>query len=239
MADKVAVYAGTENIYPQMYTALKSLLLNNQMDRVYLLIETDSFPYDVPDFVTLINVAEQPWFKPGSPNFKNRYSYMTLMRCVLGELFEKEERILWLDCDTIVNDDISDLFNINMNGYMYAAVMEPGKSKDIFRYVNAGVLLCNLELLRLTAKELEMVHFLNTFQFPWLDQDVINLLCQGRIRLIGSEYNTNHFTMECLRPKIIHYAAIKDYTNEWAYKKYEAMELPIKHETEDVDNDDR
>ena len=32
MADRIAVYAGTRNIYEQMYTSLKSLLLNNDMD---------------------------------------------------------------------------------------------------------------------------------------------------------------------------------------------------------------
>ena len=39
MSDKVAVYAGTRNVYPQMYTSLKSLLTNTKMDRVYLMIE--------------------------------------------------------------------------------------------------------------------------------------------------------------------------------------------------------
>ena len=113
-----------------------------------------------------------------------------------------------------------------MNGYYYAGVMEPNKSKDIFRYINVGVLMCNLELLRAMCKEQEMIAFLNVCKFGWVDQEVINLLCQGRIRLIESIYNANNYTMACLRPKIIHYAAIKNYMNDWAYLKYEAVDMP-------------
>ena len=33
--DKVVVYAGTRNVYDPMYVSLKSLLINNKIDRVY------------------------------------------------------------------------------------------------------------------------------------------------------------------------------------------------------------
>ena len=227
MNDKVVVYAGTKNVYPQMYTSLKSLLLNNQIDRVYLLIEDDEFPYPIPENVHPFNVTEQEFFPAGSANFQNPWSYMTMLRCVLGLLLPDETEVLWLDIDTIIDDDITDLFSLNMNGYYYAGVMEPGKSKDVFRYINAGVLLCNLDFLRPMHKEQEMMAFLNSYKLRFLDQDIINLLCQGRIRLIDSEYNSNDFVMPCTRPRIIHYAAKKDYLEDSLYKKYEQMELPL------------
>ena len=224
--DKVAVYAGTRNLYEQMNVALKSLLVNTQMDRVYLMIEDDEFPFPVPENVHPVNVSEQDYFLPGSPNYNSPWSYMTMLRCALATMLPDEKKVLWLDCDTIVNDDISDLFEMDGNGYYYAGVIEPAKSKDIFRYINAGVLLCNLELLRGMCKEQEMIAFLNVCKLPWVDQDIINLLCQGRIRVIESIYNSNAFTMPCIRPKIIHYAAVKDFKNDWAYKQYAEMELP-------------
>lgn len=227
MSDKVAVYAGTRNIYDQMYVCLKSLLLNNPMDRVYLLIEDDSYPFPIPDNVFTVNVSEQGFFSKNSPNYSNPWSYMTMMRCVLSEMLAKEDRVLWLDCDTIVIDDITDLFDLNMDGYFYAGALEPGKSKDVFRYINAGVLLCNLALLRKTVQEQMMVAFLNAYKFGWCDQDIINLLNQLRIRIIGSEYNQNAFTLPCSRPRIIHYAAVKDFKNDWAYKKFEQIDLPL------------
>lgn len=228
MAEKVAVYAGTRAVYPQMYTSLKSLLMNTEMDKVYLLIEDDAFPYPIPNNVMMANAKDQLFFPPESPNFSTPYSYMELMRCALGFIL-KEKTVLWLDVDTIVDADISDLFETDMRGFYYAGCMEPQKSRGIFTYVNSGVLLCNLELLRDAHKDAEMIGFLNQYKFTWPGQDVINLLCQGGIRSISSEYNSCPWTIPCTRPRIIHYAAIpaKEYEKEWAYKKYANMELPL------------
>lgn len=227
MYDKVAVYAGTRNIYEQMYVCLKSLLLNNRMDRVYLLIEDDVFPYPVPDCVFPLNVSGQEFFEKDSPNYQSPWSYMTMMRCALATMFPDEKRMLWLDCDTIVDADITDLFEMNMAGIFYAGALEPRKSVDVFRYINAGVLMCNLELLRLAEKEDELVQFLNTVKLGFPDQEAINLLCQCRIRLIDSSYNSNPWTMACVRPKVIHYATIRgeELKKQWGYRKYDKMEL--------------
>ena len=235
MSDRVAVYACTRNLYEQMYVCLKSLLINTKMDRVYLMIEDDEFPYPLPKNVYAYNVSGQELFKPGSPNFSNPWSYMTMLRCALGIIFEAEDKMLWLDCDTIVFEDISDLFDVNLDGYCIAAVREPDKSRGIFTYVNTGVLMSNLEVMRLLNKEPEMITFLNNFRFIWPDQDVINLLCQGRIRLVGSEYNCNGYTEPCIRPKILHYANVKNFKEDWAYKKYEQMDMPGLEEADDTD----
>ena len=137
--DKIAVYAGTRNIYDQMYVCLKSLLLTTPMDRVFLLIEDDEFPYPVPENVIIANVSAQEMFLPGSPNFSSPWSYMAMLKCCLANMFEDMTgNILWLDCDTIVLDDISDLFSVDLSGFYYAGVMEAAKSKDIFRYINTA-----------------------------------------------------------------------------------------------------
>ena len=148
---------------------------------------------------------------------------MTMIRCCLCDILPEESVVLWLDCDTIVIEDISDLFEIDLTGFHYAGTIEPAKSKGIFHYVNCGVLLCHLDMLRPWAKELEEQAFLNCYEFQFPDQDVINLLCQGRIREISSEYNFNPFVVPTNRPKIIHFAAQKDFKDHWAYKRYEAI----------------
>ena len=229
MADKVAVYSGTRNVYPQMYVSLKSLLINTEMDRVYLLIEDDEFPFPIPENVFTINVSNQEFFEPGSPHYHSDYSYMELLRCALSIILKDEDKVLWLDIDTIINDDISDLFEMDMRGFLYAGTIEPKKCNGIFTYINVGVCLCNLGLLRDMHKEYELIGFLNQYEYVWPGQDVINLLCQGGIRTFGSEYNSNAFVLPCSRPRVIHYAAIKasEYKNHWAYKKYEQFILPL------------
>ena len=230
--EKVAVYAGTRNVYPQMYTALKSLLLNTPMDRIYLLIEDDEFPYVIPDNVIPMNMSEQSYFPKGSANYTSPWSYMALLKCALSQILPNEHKALWLDIDTIVDKDISDLFAVDIRAQYYAAVMEWHKSKDIFRYVNVGVLLCNLDMLRDMGKEYELIAFLNNASMPFPDQTVINLLCQGRTRILESTYNANDYTMYCFAPKIVHYAAKQNYTEDWLYKKYEAVQF-VKGEEKD------
>ena len=225
--DKVVVYAGTRNVYDSMYVSLKSLLINTPVDRVYLLIEDDTFPYALPDKVHPVNVSVQDFFPEDGANMKSQWSYMDLLRCAMGHMMPDEKQVLWLDIDTIVNEDISELFDIDMTGYFFAGVLEPAKSRGIFRYINSGVTLHNLELLRGWMKEDEMIAFLNQYQYSFPGQDIINLLGQGRIKLFDSEFNSNGYTMPCVRPKIIHYAAIKDYKEHFYYKKYARQEMPM------------
>lgn len=228
--DKVAIYAGTSNVYPQIYTSLKSLLLNNQMDRVYLLIDTDEFPYRTPDCVILINASNQIFFPDDSANCVNAWQYMDMLRCALGFILPSTEKnVLWLDIDTIIDGDISELFKIDMDGYYFAGVTEFYKSTNFFRYINVGVCMHNLELLRKNSKEVELISLLNDVRLEFPGQDAINLLCQGRIKTIDSEFNKNMCSLPSNRPKIIHYAAIKSdkYVKEYAYRKYEQMELNV------------
>lgn len=235
MYDKVAVYSGTRDVYPQMHTAVKSLLLNVPMDRVYLFIEDDMFPYPMPKCVQVCNVSGQEFFPPGSANMGNRWTYMDLLRCCLATMLPEEKRVIFFDVDTIVDGDISELFDIDMRGYFFAGVPEVAKSNLFFRYINTGCTVHNLELLRAWKKEDEMIDFLNVFRFEYAGQDMINLLGQGRIKTIDSEFNSNMCSMPCHRPKVIHYAAIKaeDYKRDYHYRKYEAMPMPGLEEEEE------
>lgn len=237
---KIVVYSGTRNVYPQMYTSLKSLIINTEIDMVYLLIEDDEFPYPIPDYVRPFNVTGQEFFKQDSPNFNTPWSYMELLRCALGDMLpEMIEKVLWLDIDTIVNADITELFSVDLTGYYYAGVIEPKKCTDLFRYVNTGVLLINLEMLRETGKEHEMITFLNTYRLGFPGQDVINLLCQGKVKLLDSEFNSSAYTQPCVRPKVIHYAAVprERYVKDWAYQKYDAINLIIGEGTIDMEKE--
>lgn len=223
--DKVVVYAGTRNLYEQMYVCLKSLLAHNQIDRVYLLIEDDEYPFDIPPYVYPLNVSGQEFFKPGTPNYSCQWSYMSMLRCAFGNMFPEEHKILWLDCDTIVHDNITDLFDMDINGYMYVGAIERQNCIYLFKYINCGVLLMNLDMIRERGREEEMISMLNTYPFAFPDQDVINLLCQGWIRVISSEYNANAFTDKCSRPRIFHFAAVKDFHDNPIYKYYDDLDV--------------
>ena len=114
---KVAVYAGTRNIYSDMLPAAKSLLIHSDVDKIYFLIEDDEFPYELPPEIECIDVSNQTYFDPNGPNYKSKCTYMVLIRAALSKVFPQYDTILSLDVDTIVNENINDIWNYNLDGY--------------------------------------------------------------------------------------------------------------------------
>lgn len=216
---KTVVYAGTRNLYDAMRVSVSSLLANNHVDRVYLLIEDDSFPYAMPGNVRAINVGNQFYFPPGSANYESRWTYMTLLRCALTKVLPHNKRVLWLDCDTIVDGDISELFSLDMEGMYVAGVREPDKCKGR-TYINAGVLVLNLEQIRNDGLDDIMIDALNRERFSLPDQDAINKFAQGKIKIIPGRFNVCPFTEPTDTKSIYHFAGNGFFRRESKYIKY-------------------
>ena len=215
---KAACYCGTRNLYEDMIPAVNSLLANSDVDRVYLLVEDDVFPFKLPPKVETINVSDQPYFKHDSPNYNQGWTYMVLMRAALHRVFPKISRILSLDVDTIVAKDISELWDLPIDDYYLAAAKEPHKSSNRL-YVNCGVMLLNLDKLR-DGKGDELIDALNTYRYGFNEQDCIAERCQGGIYVMPSDYNANNYTEPTSTPKIVHFAAIKNYQTHPLVQKY-------------------
>ena len=222
--NKFVVYAGTRNKYHAMSVAVKSLLIHNRVDRVVFLIEDDEFPEPIPDIVECINVSKQTYFQPDGPNFAQHWTYMSLMRLALPVMFPEEKRALWLDVDTIVLDDISILFDIDMRKCYVAGVIEPKKTHDPFKYINTGVLVMDLEKLR-DGKCGEWLDYIGREIMRFPDQDCINLLCQGKILILDPVWNSCPWTAEPNDRIIVHYAADREFQNRTLFKKFEVAKL--------------
>ena len=213
---RIVVYAGTRNLYPAMKTAVNSLLKNNHVDRVVLLIEDDEFPFHMPGNVVTMNVSGQTYFPEDGANTANRWTYMCLMRCVLTKLLPDEHRVLWLDCDTIVDGDISELFEMDMQGNYFAGCREHIKGD----YINAGVLLMDLDAIRRDDIDNVLVCVLNHQKLELPDQDAINDVAKGHILFIDSKFNVCPFTEPPEKQLIIHYAARIRFDHDPLYRKY-------------------
>ena len=222
---RVVVYSGTRNVYHNMTVAAKSLLRHTHIDRVWFLIEDDAFPEELPEVIRCRNMRYQTWF-PDGPNTRKRWSYMSLLRLALPEILPQEDVVLWLDIDTIVNEDIGPLFDTDIAGFYVAAVEEPMRSKRPFLYFNAGVMLMNLDELR-CGKYRELIRYVNEHEMDFPDQDVVNLLCQTRIKPIDPYYNSNIWIVDVEDPAITHYAAQRHYENNELWKKTDRMEWRV------------
>ena len=220
---KVVVYGGTRNLYSTMVVAVRSLFAHNDVDIVYFLTEDDDFPYKLPDNVRVINVSDQTYFPENGANYANHWHWMSLMRIALPKML-KYSRVVWLDCDTIVEGDISDLFTTDMKGYYFAGVKEITLSK-IKPYINAGVLVMNLSEIRKDKQDDRMIDYLNTVKLKFPDQDTINDLSQGRIKFLDSKYNVFKETAPTNNPVIYHFAGETYYNNKPIFGKYAGWEL--------------
>ena len=207
---KAAVYSGTRNLYPDMVTAAKSLLHNSDVDKVYFLIEDDEFPEWLPPSIETINVSEQPYFRKDGANYNNPWTYMVLMKAAMHRLFPNLDRILCLDVDTVVVDDISELWSLDLSNYYLAGAIEPLKTKEN-TYINAGVMMLNLNNMRTYGKGDELIATLNRKKFICCEQDCIAERCQGGILEISGDYNACNYTEHSDKPRIVHYAAVKNW----------------------------
>ena len=222
---RIVVYCGTRNVYPNMIASVKSLLATTPVDHVYFLIEDDAFPEQLPDIITTINVSGQNVFPPDGPNFSNAWTYMCMMRATFPTLFSQYSRILSLDIDIVINDNVSDLWNYDMTDYYLAGVAEPQRQKkpDDPLYVNFGVVMMNLDKMRQDGIQQKVVDALNAKKIDCPEQGAFNQACAGHILALPNDYNCtvySHITGKPERERILHYAGQrywKHYRNVKAY----------------------
>ncbi len=209
---RTAVYNGTRKVYDQMHYAINSMLANKGADRVIVLTEDDEFPYPLNEKCRVINVSSQQWIRKDSPNYYGHWTWMVMMRACLTKILPVTDIALSMDCDTIVDGDISGLWKQDLTDYYLAACKEPGKSK-LEPYFQMGVVLFNLKKMREDGMDDRIIRELNTKAYGFTEQDCINELCKGRILEMDSIYNSNRFTKPAQNPRIIHYAA------EWGWER--------------------
>lgn len=205
---RAAAYSGTRNVYEDMLIAAKSLLEHSNIEEIYFLIEDDTFPYDLPPEIKCINISNQTYFPLDGPNFRNFLTYMVLIRVAYPKLFPNLDRILTIDIDTIVNENISSLWDLNLDDYYLAAVEETENPILYKGYINMGVAMLNLKKMREDHKDDEMIEALNTFWYRFNEQDCINEYCRDKILYLPNDYNACWQTGMPKHEKITHFAGI-------------------------------
>jgi len=163
----------------------------------------------------------------------NHLSRATYSRIFIPELLPLDvKKVLYLDVDLVVLEDISELYNIDLDNFSVGAVRDV-MSKEILRiyfdrevsdYFNAGVLLINLEKWRqkkITEKSLEFAR-LNRKRIVRADQDILNCLLKNDWLPLDKKFNLDLKRSKLnSEPKndtvILHYS---DKAKPWQYIFY-------------------
>ena len=229
---KYVVYAGTPNLYEQMVWAAKSLVAHTKVDRIWFLIEDDVFPYELPDFITCINVKEYEsrQFPPWGKNSNTHFTKMALVRCCYPELLPDVDMVLQLDVDTIVLDDISPIWETDMEGKWFAACHEAYSGYDPYRsghYYNVGVCLFNLKQMREENAQQQLVNWINTTKANCVEQDALNKLgaMRGKAVDLPMRYNENRACGYSDNPAIQHYLGYMDWLTNPNLPRREYLKL--------------
>ena len=108
------------------------------------------------------------------PNEQCYCSPYTLLRLFIDKIPEIQGKLLYLDIDIMFNRDITLLYNQDLSGYEYAAARDHyGKFLLNPNYINAGVLLFNMEEVRKTGLLEKARTLIKTKKMLFADQDAI------------------------------------------------------------------
>ncbi len=109
-----------------------------------------------------------------SPNESCYCSPYTLLRLLADLLPEVPDKLLYLDIDIMFNRDITLLYNIDVEGYEYAAARDHyGKFLIKPNYINAGVLLLNMKEIKKTGLLKKARDLIRKKKWLFADQDAI------------------------------------------------------------------
>lgn len=143
-----------------------------------------------------------------SPYLANHHLYEcayftreTYYRFFIPQIFKNEEKVLYMDCDMIVCDNVLELFQIDLGQNVIATARDcitEAKKNNILSYLkidpqnyfNAGLAVFNIgpwNRLGLTKKCLELVPKYTRLWTP--DQDILNMVCSGRVTILPREWN--------------------------------------------------
>lgn len=127
------------------------------------------------------------------PNEQAYCSPYTLIRLFADLVPEVPEKILYLDVDIMFNRDIGLLYDIDISDYEYAAARDHyGKYLVHPNYINAGVLLLNMQKMRETGILARARELIKTKKLLFADQSAL-IRSTTKRKLLPQKFNDQKF----------------------------------------------
>lgn len=163
------------------------------------------------------------------------WSVEIFYRLFLASLLPDVEKIIYLDSDTIILSDISELYNTNIDHHCVAAIENYNKESVLkeycsrlgldSKYFNSGVLLMNLNAFRKESIETKLFDFAknNSDIILCPDQDILNVVLKDRVKYLDISWNAqnihDNIPIKANKIKIYHYSgALKPWNEDYSFK---------------------
>lgn len=212
-------YACDDNFIKFAAISMRSILLNSDKERFYsfhilitgiseenrkavLDMKTDNCEIifdDVTEYLARLT-KDLP--------IRDYYSKTTYFRLFIADMFPQYDKVIYIDSDTVVKKDVSELFDTDLKDNYVGAVSERVMTEtdvygtyveeclgiDRYAYFNAGVLLINCREFRKNELLVRFGELLASYDFVVTqDEDYLNLLCKDRVLLLSGKWNAEIF----------------------------------------------
>lgn len=214
---RIPIVFSTDNNYAFFtYVALTSIVRNTVTQdtlEFYILID-NSFTKESKEIIqkaenlyhnvkTNFITVDITFYKQIKVNYDARITIATYYRLFISEILSDVEKCIYLDSDIIVEVDITNMYKIDLADNYIAGVRDAIIQEEIEdyknyanrlgilsmdNYVNAGILVMNLERFRKEKLyEKFLIHIGKNYDMA--DQDILNICCNDKIQFLPLKYN--------------------------------------------------
>ncbi len=225
-------FAADERYMPYLAVALTSLKAHkteNYNYRIHVLYTGDLNGYSKKigalqeeDFMIFFeDVTEKMSRITDCMHCRDYYTPAIYYRLMIPEMFPQYDKVLYMDCDTVLLTDVAELYNIDIGDNYIGAVADQAVAavpqfveytKNALgivaeKYFNSGVIVMNLKQFRAINFYEKFDALLRSYHFTIApDQDCLNLICKDKVYYYAAGWNQMPIAgMAAENPMLIHY----------------------------------
>lgn len=140
---------------------------------------------------------------------KQHITTETFYRFLILDILKDCPKVVYLDSDMIIRRDIAQLYDLELEDALLAAAVDPDfagqynganldtrrycddvlKLRNPYQYAQAGVLVFNVEKLKQKLSVQELFRMADEGDYKYSDQDILNIVCEGRIKKLDMSWN--------------------------------------------------
>lgn len=219
-------FACDANYFQHLSAAVTSLSFNNKLNKINIHLYSNHFDQENKDKLqnSIHSQLHKIYYHKSlvsgrviknfnSPAHITKMAYQKII--IPEDINTNNKKLLILDCDLLVLGDISDIFEIDMDGNVICAVIDPGFNgfdrlglKEGTEYFNSGVFLVNVKewKKRKITDKIFRIHADKYKVTTTAEQDEFNLAMLNNWKSIDPKYNlqTIHYA------PFVHYKKIKN-----------------------------
>lgn len=213
------VLSADQQYVPILFTCLKSLTDCTEIRRNYhiYILHTDICTEDMQviqreltrSHIQIDFVDAGYWTADLQLKAKEHITKETFYRFLIPDLFKDCQKVIYLDSDLIIRRDIAQLYDLPLGESLLAAALDADfigqynganpdtkyycdkilKLKNPYAYLQAGVLVFNIEKFRQRIHVHELFRMAEHRDYRYSDQDILNIVCAGRIKQLDMAWN--------------------------------------------------